>query len=286
MLKASVQICTGRLIVLKHIFVSVLPKAPTLQASTNATTLLNNTTVTLSCNSANPQALAKYFLYRNDKCIQKLMHPSTNFSIKGNTPSASGSYECRVQEGNVNSSLSNKVELNFVGRKHLMLSQTLLSLSNASFTKHHLSCFLFNGWEILLWKTYWAFFATWFSKWHLNSSRWGFNRCRSIPVSLSFCALCFLPQINPKHLFWLPAIPTPRTETVSLWHALAVLRASPITSSFKMEKAWRPLAMEIHTLSTRQRPSPPKASHTLVEPLSTPSHQTKAAISNSKVSSF
>ena len=40
---------------------------------------------------------------------------SGTFNAVGSDQSASGIYECIMQSGGVNSSLSNKVELNFVG---------------------------------------------------------------------------------------------------------------------------------------------------------------------------
>ena len=95
-------------------FPSVRPLAPTLQASPNATTLLQSQTVTLSCLSPKADAQSKYILIHNGRYMKSTGNSGT-FNAIGSDQSASGIYECIMQSGGVNSSLSNKVELKFVG---------------------------------------------------------------------------------------------------------------------------------------------------------------------------
>ena len=119
--KIWVQLCLLCTHAFKRFFyLSVRPNTPTLQASNNATSLLKNQNVTLSCLSPNAAGAAvdKYFLCHDaGRCVEAA-GGSPIFTVHGTEPSPSGSYQCRAQAQNVNSSLSNKVELHFVGRKH------------------------------------------------------------------------------------------------------------------------------------------------------------------------
>ena len=95
-------------------YVSVVPVTPTLSISNNATTVLNTTVVTLTCNTMTSSSqTVKYTFYNNDTPMSK---PSGATSTSQGATSPLNVYSCTATVGSATSSSSNVIRQSVVGK--------------------------------------------------------------------------------------------------------------------------------------------------------------------------